>query len=137
MKKNLSFAVGLTGLLGLCVFASASVRADVAAASSPTNATIRVGSFNIRLSTGDIATVNDWGLRKGDVVALIRKMDLDAFGLQEVRPDQAGFLRKNLGDEYEFVGDHRGPDRKTDEASPVFYRRSRFAVLDKGTFWLS
>ena len=125
-------------------------------------ASVKVGSYNIRLSgwngiversmtnaqkkvvhervrvwqDADSGTPNTWKERKEDLVALIRRLDLDVFGLQEVCPDQAEFLRQNLS-EYEMVGEHRGADRKSDEASPVCYRKSRFEALDKGTFWLS
>ena len=106
---------------------------------APSAETIRVGSYNIRLS-GDWAKkadgANGWDLRKADLVALVKKLDLDAFGLQEVCPDQAAYLREHLPD-YAFVGDHRGADRKSDEASPVFYRKSRFEAEKSGTFWLS
>ena len=97
---------------------------------------IRVGSYNIRLSPGDKGTPNAWPERKHDLVELVKKLDMDVFGMQEVCPDQAAYFRENLG-EWEFVGDHRGPDRVSDEASPVFYRKSRFEALKKGTFWLS
>ena len=97
---------------------------------------LRVGSYNIRLSPGDRGTPNAWEERKADLVDLVKKMGLDAFGMQEVCPDQAQYLREKLP-EFEFVGDHRGADRKSDEASPVFYRRSRFEAEKSGTFWLS
>lgn len=97
---------------------------------------IRVGTYNIRLSPGDRGTENAWESRKADLVALVRRLDLDAFGLQEVCPDQAAYLREQLP-EYAFVGDHRGADRKSDEASPVFYRTDRFEAEKAGTFWLS
>ena len=97
---------------------------------------IRVGSYNIRMSPGDRGTENDWDLRKNDLVNLVKKMDLDAFGLQEVCPDQAAYLREMLP-EFAFVGDHREKDRKSGEASPVFYRKSRFEAEKIGTFWLS
>ena len=97
---------------------------------------LRVGSYNIRLSPGDRGTPNDWDLRKGDLVDLVKRLDLDAFGMQEVCPDQAQYLREQLT-EFEFVGDHREADRKSGEASPVFYRKSRFEAEDCGTFWLS
>ena len=99
-------------------------------------ATLRVGSYNIRLATGDKGTPNDWMERRNDLIAFIRKMDLDVFGLQEVRPEQAVFLAEHLP-EYGYVGEHRGADRKSDEASPVCYRKSRFTALKSGTFWLS
>lgn len=103
---------------------------------SLTTDTYRVGSYNIRLATGDRGTPNAWPHRCEELIALIRRMDLDAFGLQEVRPEQARFLRERLP-EFAFVGDHRAADRVSDEASPVFYRRSRFAPEKSGTFWLS
>ena len=97
---------------------------------------IRVGSYNIRMSPGDRGTENDWDLRRNDLVNLVKKMGLDAFGMQEVCPDQAQYLREKLS-EFEFVGDHREADRKSGEASPVFYRKSRFDAEKRGTFWLS
>ena len=112
----------------------------VGCATRPTDA-IRVGSYNIRLSgspqrRADAGTPNMWDLRKTDLVELVKKLDLDAFGLQEVCPDQAAYLRDNLP-EFEFVGEHREADRKSGEASPVFYRKSRFEAEKYGTFWLS
>lgn len=97
---------------------------------------IRVGTYNIRLASGDVQTPNAWTARRGDLVALVRSMNLDVFGMQEVCPDQADYLREQL-QEFAFVGDHRGPDRKSDEASPVFYRKDRFVAEKSGTFWLS
>lgn len=111
----------------------------VGCASVPGDA-IKVGTYNIRYSgvngSADRGTPNAWVERKGDLLALVSRLDLDVFGLQEVCPDQAKFLRDNLP-EYEFVGEHRNADRVSDEASPVCYRKSRFDLLAKGTFWLS
>ena len=97
---------------------------------------VRVGTYNIRLSPGDVETCNAWTNRRADLVSLVRDMELDVFGMQEVCPDQADYLRRELP-EFAFVGDHRGPDRKSDEASPVFYRKDRFVAEKDGTFWLS
>lgn len=99
-------------------------------------ATIRVASYNIRLSTGDKNTPNAWPNRKNDLAAHIRSLDLDAFGLQEVRPDQAAFLDAAFPD-YAKYGEHRGADRKSDEASSIYFRTNRFACVKGGTFWLS
>lgn len=103
--------------------------------SAPQDA-IRVGTYNIRLSGGDRDTPNAWEVRKTDMVALVKQLDLDVFGLQEVCPDQAQYLRENLS-EFAFVGEHRESDRTSGEASPVCYRKSRFEELRRGTFWLS
>ena len=111
----------------------------VGCATAPRDA-IKVASYNIRLSgsngRADYGTPNAWKERKEDLLDLVKKLDLDVFGLQEVCPDQAQFLRENLVG-YEFVGEHRNADRTSGEASPVCYRTSRFEALDKGTFWLS
>jgi len=102
---------------------------------TPPQDAIRVGTYNIRL-VADAKTPNAWDLRKADLVALVKKMDLDVFGLQEVCPEQAAYLREQLP-EFAFVGEHREADRKSGEASPVAYRKSRFEELKQGTFWLS
>ena len=104
-------------------------------------ATIRVGTYNIRYSgvgayVADEGTPNTWEDRKDDLIALLHKLDLDVFGLQEVCPDQAAYLRGKLP-RYNFVGEHRDADRISGEASPVCYRADRFDELKSGTFWLS
>ncbi|MBR4615512.1 MAG: endonuclease/exonuclease/phosphatase family protein, partial [Kiritimatiellae bacterium] len=103
---------------------------------SGNDASVTVGTYNIRLQHGDDGKPNDWEHRKADMVELLRKLDLDAFGLQEVCPGQVEYLTNNLP-QYAFVGEHREADRVSGEASPVFYRRDRFDALKNGTFWLS
>ena len=131
MRRNvfcLAVAAALTASFSVC-----GGRERVAA---EPDASIRVGTYNIRNSRSDKGTPDAWNERKADMVALIRSLDLDAFGAQEVLPDQAKYLREQLP-EFGFVGDHRGADRVSDEASPVFYRKSRFDAEKSGTFWLS
>ena len=103
---------------------------------APTAVKLRVGTYNIRTMGADKGTPNAWEERKEDVVALIRKLNLDAFGLQEVTPGQKEFLLKSLP-EYGMVGDFRGAGKRKGEASPVCYRKSRFTAEKTGTFWLS
>ena len=107
-----------------------------AAARPAQPAELRVGSYNIRYERGDRGTENAWEERRDDLAALIRKMDLDVVGLQEVEPCQAAFLTNALPG-YALVGEFRNADRKSGEASPVMYRKSRFAVEASGSFWLS
>lgn len=97
---------------------------------------IRIGTYNIRYEIGDKGTPNAWDNRKSDLVNFLRKLDLDAFGLQEVCPGQASYITNNLP-EYTLVGEHREADRISGEASPVLYRKSRFDAIKCGTFWLS
>ncbi|MGN0855771.1 MAG: GH92 family glycosyl hydrolase [Kiritimatiellia bacterium] len=98
--------------------------------------TLRVGSYNIRNENGDRGSDNDWNRRRTDLVEEIRLCGLDVIGLQEVLPGQDKYLRTALP-EFAFVGEFRGSDRKSDEASPVLYRRDRFDLEKSGTFWLS
>lgn len=111
------------------VLAASCIRADV----------IRVGSFNIRQSSpGTDAKdgVNRWDERKEALVAELGKLDLDVFGLQEVMPAQMRYLRERMSD-HVFSGEHRGADRRSDEASPIAFRQDRFGMEKCGTFWLS
>lgn len=116
----------------LLAFAAALQSGCVSVSQKP----MRVGSYNIRFSSGDVGTPNAWECRRGDLVNFVKELDLDVFGMQEVCPDQAQYLRENLPD-FDFVGEHREADRISGEASPVCYRKSRFELLKKGTFWLS
>ena len=78
-------------LKGLRLLLGAVLSAVLVGCVAPTD-TLRVGSYNIRLSANgqaDLGTGNDWNSRKADLVALVKKLDLDAFGMQEVCPDQA------------------------------------------------
>jgi len=121
---------------GLGAIALAVVLSGCTAAAWNTGDALRVGSYNIRCLPGDRGTPNAWECRRADLVELVKKLDLDAFGMQEVCPEQMAYLRENLS-EFAFVGDHREADRKSGEASPVAYRKSRFEAEKSGTFWLS
>ena len=103
---------------------------------NPLAEAVKVGSYNIRQSHADKGSPNAWDERKADLVALVKRLDLDVCGLQEVNPSQFKYLREAL-DDYEFVGEHRNADRKSGDASHVFYRKSRFEAEKSGTFWLS
>ncbi len=97
---------------------------------------VRVGTYNIRLQSGDRGTPNAWEERKADLVGEIRSLDMDVFGMQEVCPGQSAFITNALP-QYAAVGEHREADRVSGEASPVCYRKDRFEVVTNGTFWLS
>ena len=100
------------------------------------DASLRVGTYNIRYMPGDNGTPNAWNARKADLVDEIRRLDMDVFGMQEVYPQQSLFITNSLP-QYAVIGEYRGADRVSGEASPVCYRKDRFEVLKSGTFWLS
>lgn len=106
------------------------------AQSSNGNDTFRVGTYNVRLSAGDKGTPNAWANRKDDIVVFMENLNLDVFGLQEVRPDQAKHF-DNAFKDYQKFGEHRAADRVSDEASPIYFRTNIFECIKGGTFWLS
>jgi endonuclease/exonuclease/phosphatase family metal-dependent hydrolase len=96
---------------------------------------IRVMTYNIRFDNphdGD----NRWELRRERLSSLIRFHQPDLLGVQEALIDQIYFLNAFLP-EYDWYGVGREDGSDKGEFSPVFYRKSRFTLLDKGTFWLS
>ena len=121
--------------MSVALFSSALVTSCVRVESID-DGTLRVGSYNIRTYGADKDTPNAWDERKADMVSLIRSLDLDVFGLQEVCPKQAEYITNALP-QYAMVGEFRNTDRKSGEASPVCYRTNRFKVVKAGTFWLS
>ena len=59
----------------------------------------------------------------------------DSFGCQEASVKLLAMVAEKLPD-YAYVGVGRDKGN-TGEASPVFYLKSKYKVLDSGTFWLS
>ena len=91
---------------------------------------LRVGTCNVRYDNkGDDKAGNGWQDRKGDLISLIRKLDMDVFGMQEVHENQCRDLAAGLA-EWTVVDDYC-------VTTAVAYRRSRFDLVKKGVFWLS
>ena len=98
---------------------------------------VRVMTYNVRYSAGDKKSKdNNWKARRDDFARTIERECPDVIGFQEVLPDQRKWLEKRFED-YEFTGEGRNADRVNGEASPVAFRRDRFEIVRKGTFWLS
>ena len=97
---------------------------------------LAVMTYNIRTSSLDKDTDNSWVARRDALAELVERENPDVIGFQEVMPDQGEWLERRLP-QYAFVGEHRNANRKSGEASPVAFRKSRFAAKSSGTFWLS
>ena len=96
---------------------------------------VKAVSFNIRYDADSDTGAQDWDDRKDRVAALLRLTHGDIFGLQEVQFHQWEYLQAALdGYDSYFLG--RDPDN-SGEACPIFFRRSRFGLLNSGTFWYS
>lgn len=97
---------------------------------------IRVVSYNIRYDNPEDG-VNAWPFRKEKAATLLRFNGADIFCVQEALVNQIADLAKAFP---EF--DYYGPAREDDgpnggEHNPIFYNRSKFQLLSRGTSWLS
>ncbi|MBQ6264490.1 MAG: endonuclease/exonuclease/phosphatase family protein [Clostridia bacterium] len=60
----------------------------------------------------------------------------DSLGCQEASVSLLAMVSEELKDDYAYVGLGRDKDNKG-EASPVFYLKEKYDLVDSGTFWLS
>ena len=92
-------------------------------------------TWNIRYNNpGD--GLNSWPHRKDWVAEIITANKVDIAGFQEVLVGQYEDLKQSLPD-MEAYGVGRNDGKVAGEFSPVFFRRDRFELLEKSTFWLS
>lgn len=98
-------------------------------------ANLRAMSFNIRI---DVASdkLNRWEYRRDAVTGLIERADPDLLGLQEAYKRQVLDLAERLPG-YSWHGPPRDEEEEEGERCPIFIKRSRLDVLEKGVFWLS
>lgn len=98
---------------------------------------LTVGSYNVRNdNAADAAAGNGWKERRSHLCAVVRLLDYDIFGAQEVLVNQRDDMLSLLPG-YACVGVGRDDGKEKGEFEPVFYKTSRFTLLDSGTFWLS
>ncbi len=96
---------------------------------------MNIVSFNIRYSTPNDG-VNAWTNRIEMVTGLLQFHDADIFGLQEALYEQITDIQKDLS-EYEWFGVGRDDGKKAGEFSPIFFKKSKFILINHGNFWLS
>ena len=89
---------------------------------------MRIMSFNIRYSEFTPERIDL-------VIKTVKKYSPDSVGFQEATDAWMEVLSSRLADEYNFVGCGRNADRMG-EASPIFYRKSRFKILEENTLWM-
>ena len=122
--------MGLNRILLLAALLSSVAFAGWCAEPEAKSPALRVGTCNVRYDNkGDDKAGNGWQARKDDLVALIRKLDMDVFGMQEVHENQCRDLAAGLA-EWAIVDDYG-------VTTAVAYRKERLALEKKGVFWLS
>ena len=99
--------------------------------------TFNLATYNIRnANKGDSLAGNGWGQRYPYIAKLIQFHDFDIFGTQEGKYNQLEDLKKALPG-FDYIGVGREDGKKGGEFSAIFYKQSRFKMLDHGDFWLS
>ena len=96
---------------------------------------IRVMSFNLRLDTPSDSS-NAWPHRKEMVAQIIRFHRTDFVGIQEGLPHQLEQMDKMLP-YFDRIGVGRNAGEDPGEYSAIYYKKSRFELLENETFWLS
>lgn len=99
------------------------------------DAPFRVMTFNIRLNTPDDGP-DAWPFRKEFAASMIRFHQADIAGLQEALRDQVDDLAESLP-EFGWFGVGRDDGKDAGEFMTIFYRKSRFKVIEQSTFWLA
>jgi endonuclease/exonuclease/phosphatase family metal-dependent hydrolase len=109
--------------------------AAAALTSAATAQPLQVMTWNIRYdNAGD--GENRWRNRKDWVAEMVLREKIDLAGFQEVLAGQYKDLQDRLP-EMSSYGVGRDDGKSAGEMVPIFYRKSRFELLDQGTFWLS
>ncbi|MFN8314901.1 MAG: endonuclease/exonuclease/phosphatase family protein [Chitinophagales bacterium] len=96
---------------------------------------INVMTYNIRNSNAADGP-NKWKFRKEKVVTLIKNVNPDVLGTQEVLFDQYKDLQHMLTD-YSVFGVGRNNGKHAGEHSCIFYKTEKYNLLKGGNFWLS
>ena len=94
---------------------------------------LTVMSYNVWIGgSGEKSPEN----RTDEIVSNIRKYSPDSFGLQEADEGWMERLPAELT-EYGYVGIGRNSNKGGGEASPVFYKKDKYELVDSGVFFLS
>jgi endonuclease/exonuclease/phosphatase family metal-dependent hydrolase len=102
---------------------------------SVNDATLKVVSFNVRLSAANDGT-NSWRFRREFFFKTVEQLAPTLIGFQEVRPDQNEEIAARMKN-YQFVGVGRDDGKNAGERSLIGFEKSRFKKLSDGNFWLS
>lgn len=110
---------------------------NILAQNEPIDNQLTIITYNIRFAGGDPSTDPDHWLHRREFVSdILKKNNTDVFGLQEALIEQITYLDSTLA-EYDWVGVGRDDGYHKGEFSPIFYKKERFELIAKGTFWLS
>lgn len=95
----------------------------------------RIATYNIRRITKEEKPEREWPIRRPLVRDVVIKYRFDIFGVQEPLGQQVDDMAEDLPDYSRF-----GVSDKDDHAyqhQDIFYKTSRFSLLEEGHFWLA
>lgn len=96
---------------------------------------MNIVTFNIRYNTPNDG-INAWPNRIEMVTGLLKFHEAEIFGLQEALIGQIEDIQNKLP-EFEWFGVGRDDGEKRGEFSPLFFNKTKFILIENGTFWLS
>lgn len=123
---------------GLTASVSLVQTGDDSGEETPDANTLRLGSYNLRMSGLDTDGNNVWDLRKERLRQSILDCDFDVFGIQEVSSVTQAWLDSELASKYTFK--YFSPYAQTgkgDKAQGIGYRKDAFTLSDWHFFWAS
>jgi endonuclease/exonuclease/phosphatase family metal-dependent hydrolase len=97
--------------------------------------TIKLMTWNIRYDN-PADGINAWKHRKDWAGEIVVEQKIDIACFQEVVVGQLEDLKQRLPD-MDVYGVGRNDGKTAGEFVPIFFRKDRLELLDKGTFWLS
>lgn len=133
MKRVALLAIALLVIAASCSYAK---KVERTVSYNMPDGTLKIISFNIRLSANKVDGRNAWKYRKDATLEMIQKETPSAFGLQEAMPDQVKYI-SDAFPQYDYVGVGRDDGKKSGEFMAIFYLKDKFELLDSGTYWLS
>lgn len=92
-------------------------------------------TYNIRYGLASDGE-NRWDLRKDGLAKQILFYEPDVFGVQEALGFQVSYLDSALQD-YDYYGVGRDDGKLEGEYSAIFFKRDKYDLIQKSTFWLS
>lgn len=95
---------------------------------------MRIVTFNIRMAVDEKNPRHNWERRLPRILTQLKKENGDILAFQEVTLGQFEDLRANLPD---YEAEYVSRDLKGGEGTPLFYRKERFDLLEKGSFFLN
>ena len=137
-KTGRSATVLFTTEGGMTASVSLRQAGNEAGADAPGEATLRLGSYNLRMSQLDTDAENGWSARSGRLRQSILDADFDVFGVQEVNTDMQSWLNTEFADRYVFrFFSPYSQNGSGDRAQGIAFRKDVFVLSDWHYFWAS